>query len=302
MDLTLFFFWYILTWTFFMDLSGLDFAQPWQMGFQDSATPVMEGIINLHHDLMFFLTVIAFFVGWMLFRTVYLFNEKRNPVPSRRVHGTFLEIVWTVTPSLILMVIAVPSFALLYSIDEVATPALTVKVIGHQWYWTYEYSDLPLPVSTPLNFDSYMIAEEDLEPGQLRLLDVDNPVVVPVNTHIRFLITAADVIHCWAVPSLGIKLDAIPGRLNQVSTFINRTGVYYGQCSEICGVNHGFMPIAVQAVHKDQFVNWIADKLGFSNVENLKKMQVVDHIIDGDYDHVQLKTINTSESSVTVEN
>jgi|TARA_B110000971_G_C20015274_1_gene503610 cytochrome c oxidase subunit 2 len=238
-----------------------DSSEAWQTGFQDAATPVMEGIINLHHDLMFFIVFICFFVMWMLGRASYLFDSSRNPVASNTVHGTTIEIVWTVVPSLILVVVSLPSFALLYSIDEMVNPVITIKCIGHQWYWSYEYSDYSQPDQESIAFDSYMVPEEDLEEGQLRLLEVDNRIVLPVKTHIRVLVSAADVLHSWAIPSLGVKMDACPGRLNQTSMFINREGVYYGQCSEICGVNHGFMPIVVEAVSTEKYVSWIANKI-----------------------------------------
>jgi len=248
------------------------------------------------------------------------FNSSRNQIPSMIIHGQFLEIVWTVVPSLILLVLAIPSFALIYSMDEVVHPAVTLKVTGNQWYWNYEYSDYEVQdedsesadfsdngktpfeekyESQPLaetsseseevegegeevegeeveevemadhkfsdlnniNFDSYMIPEEDLEEGQLRLLEVDNRVVLPVNTHVRLLITGRDVIHNWAIPSLGVKCDGLPGRLNQASLFIKREGVFYGQCSELCGVHHGFMPIVVEAVSLSDYLDWIQAKL-----------------------------------------
>jgi cytochrome c oxidase subunit 2 len=157
-------------------------------------------------------------------------------------------------------VVALPSFALLYSIDEVIDPAVTIKVVGHQWYWSYEYSDFEAQLGT-INFDSYMIPEDELEMGELRLLEVDNRIVLPVNTHIRVLVTAADVLHSWAAPSLGVKMDACPGRLNQTSLFILREGVFYGQCSEICGVGHGNMPIVVEAVALDKYISWLAEKV-----------------------------------------
>jgi len=237
-----------------------DAATPWQFGFQDPATPVMQGIINLHHDIMFFVVGILAFVTWMLVRTLWLFREREGHVPTKIIHGTVIEIAWTVTPSLILLAIAVPSFALLYSMDENVDPALTLKAIGHQWYWTYEYSDYSASDDESIVFDSYMVAEDDLEKGQLRLLEVDNRVVVPVHTHIRVLLTSADVLHSWAVPSLGVKCDAIPGRLNQTGFYLLREGVFYGQCSELCGVNHGFMPIVVEGVTLDQYVQWVAEK------------------------------------------
>nr|YP_009476551.1 cytochrome oxidase subunit II [Prototheca ciferrii]AVM80909.1 cytochrome oxidase subunit II [Prototheca ciferrii] len=253
--------------TLFLFLSFLPFfaladaPEPWQIGLQDPATPIAHGLVDLHHDIMFFLFIILVFVFWMIGRVLYNFHYTKNPIPEKVIHGTVIEIVWTVTPSLILIVIAVPSFALLYSLDEVVDPALTIKVIGHQWYWTYEYSDYAVSDDQSIVFDSYMIPEEDLELGQLRLLEVDNRVVVPVNTHIRVIITAADVIHSWAIPSLGVKCDAVPGRLNQVPLFVKREGIFYGQCSEICGVNHGFMPIAIEAVSLEDYLSWVTTKL-----------------------------------------
>lgn len=238
-----------------------DAPSPWQMLFQDPASPLMEGIINLHHDIMFFLFVIAGVVFWMLARTLYLFRASVNKKPSKVVHGTMLEIVWTVTPSIILMLIAVPSFALLYSLEEVIDPAITLKAIGRQWYWSYEYSDYNTDSDEPIAFDSYMLPDDELEPGQLRLLEVDNRIVLPIDTHVRILVTGGDVLHSFAVPSLGIKMDAVPGRLNQVSMFIQREGVFYGQCSELCGVNHGFMPIVIEAVSLDKYIAWVAEQL-----------------------------------------
>jgi cytochrome c oxidase subunit 2 len=239
----------------------LDSAEPWQTGFQDPATPVMEGIINLHNDIMFFLIVIGFLVAWVLYRVCVAYDESVSPEADKTVHGTTIEIVWTITPALVLMIIAVPSFALLYAMDEIIDPAITLKVVGHQWYWSYEYSDYCADGSEPVAFDSYMLPEDELEPGNLRLLEVDNRVVLPVDTHVRVIITAADVLHCWAMPSFGVKMDACPGRLNQTSVFIKREGVYYGQCSEICGVNHGFMPIVVEAVSLEDYVRWVSSKI-----------------------------------------
>ncbi|CAM6054579.1 unnamed protein product [Sphagnum tenellum] len=236
-----------------------DAAEAWQLSFQDPATPMMQGIIDLHHDIFFFLVVILIFVLWMMVRALWHFYYTRNPIPERVVHGTTIEIVWTIFPSIILMFIAIPSFALLYSMDEVVDPAITIKAIGHQWYWSYEGRPSD---EQALAFDSYMIPEDDLELGQLRLLEVDNRVVVPAKTHLRMIITSADVLHSWAVPSLGVKCDAVPGRLNHTSIFIKREGVYYGQCSEICGTNHAFMPIVVEAVSLDDYVSWVSNKLG----------------------------------------
>jgi cytochrome c oxidase subunit 2 len=242
-------------------VSLADAPEAWQLGFQDPATPVMQGIIDLHHDIFFFMIVVAVFVLWMLTRTLYHFHQSKNPIPEKIIHGTTIEIAWTVTPSLILVLIALPSFALLYSIDEVVDPAVTLKAIGHQWYWSYEYSDYSKSDEPAIAFDSYMIPDDDLELGQLRLLEVDNRVVLPVNTHVRVIVTGADVLHSWAVPSLGIKCDAIPGRLNQVPLFIKREGIFYGQCSELCGANHAYMPIVVEAVSLENYINWISTKL-----------------------------------------
>nr|YP_010886794.1 cytochrome c oxidase subunit 2 [Paralagenidium karlingii]WJH17934.1 cytochrome c oxidase subunit 2 [Paralagenidium karlingii] len=242
-------------------ITALDVVENWQLGFQDPATPVMEGIINFHHDLFFYLILVVVFVGWLLFRCIFLFSEKKNPIPATFVHGATIEIIWTTIPAIILLTVAVPSFALLYSMDEVIDPIITIKVIGSQWFWSYEYSDNLDISGEALIFDSYMLQENDLELGHFRLLEVDNRVVVPVNSHIRVLITASDVLHSWAIPSLGIKLDACPGRLNQTSMFIKREGLFFGQCSEICGVNHGFMPIVIEAVSLDDYLIWLKNKL-----------------------------------------
>jgi cytochrome c oxidase subunit 2 len=244
-----------------LSLANCDAPENWQIGFQDPATPIMEGVINLHHDLMFFIVLVSIFVTWMLMRTLWYFEQTQNTIPSTLTHGTFIEIIWTITPALILLIIAIPSFSLLYAMDEIISPAITIKTLGHQWYWSYEYSDYINDKDDIVAFESYMIPEEDLEIGQLRLLEVDNRVVVPTKTHIRMVVSAADVLHSWAVPSLGIKCDAVPGRLNQTSIFIKREGLYYGQCSEICGINHGFMPIVVEAVSLPNYVAWIYNKL-----------------------------------------
>lgn len=242
-----------------------DAAVPWQLGLQDPATPVMRGILHFHHDLMVIFVFICVFVTFMLMRAVQHFYYTENPTPDGVVHGTVIEIVWTLIPAAILVAIALPSFSLLYAVDEVVDPALTLKVVGHQWYWSYEYSDYISESedeeSMGIAFDSYMIPEDELEKGNLRLLEVDNRVVLPVDTHIRVVVTSADVLHCWAVPSFAIKMDACPGRLNEVSLFVERQGVFYGQCSEICGVNHGFMPIAVEVVSLEDYLSWVYSKL-----------------------------------------
>jgi cytochrome c oxidase subunit 2 len=240
-----------------------DAAVNWQYGFQDPATPIAEGIFRFHHDLMFVLVMVVVFVSWILFRALVLFSNGASLLPTGVVHGTFLEIIWTLVPAFILIIVAIPSFALLYSIDEAASPSITVKIIGHQWYWSYEYSDydfLDAFNEEGLCFDSYMVVEEDLALGNLRLLEVDNRLVLPSETHVRLIITAADVLHSWSIPSFGVKIDACPGRLNQVSVFIERPGTFYGQCSEICGVNHGFIPIVVEVVSLDRYVIWVISK------------------------------------------
>jgi len=245
--------------------TSCDAAEAWQLGFQDPATPTVEGMISFHNYLMFYLIFIGLFVFWMLYYVITYFNNTTQlEAPKKFTHSSLLEIVWTIIPALVLLLIAIPSFALLYSLDELIDPVVTLKIIGHQWYWSYEYSEYAmLEGGSSLNFDSYMIATSDLTKGSFRLLEVDNRIVLPIITHIRLLITSADVLHCWAVPSFGIKVDACPGRLSQASLFIKREGVYYGQCSEICGVNHGFMPIVVKSVPVNQYVEWIYGKLGF---------------------------------------
>jgi cytochrome c oxidase subunit 2 len=189
--------------------------------------------------------------------TLAFTKDKRAISHKYLIHGTFIEVVWTITPALILVLIAFPSFKLIYLIDEVIDAAITIKVVGHQWYWSYEYSDYANQDGQTIEFDSYIIPTSDLEEGDLRLLEVDNQLVVPTNTHVRCVLTSADVIHCWAVPSLGVKLDCIPGRLNQTSFLANREGIFYGQCSEICGANHAFMPIVVKAVSLDEYCTHI---------------------------------------------
>lgn len=238
-----------------------DAAAPWQLGFQDPATPIREGIIHFHHDLRVIRILVVIFVGYRRARCRQLFNAKAYPQPEAFVHGTTLEIVWTIVPALILVGIAVPSFALLYAVDEIIEPSLTLKVVGHQWYWSYEYSDFESEDGEGIAFDSYRIPDEDLEEGNLRLLEVDNRVVLPVDTHVRVIVTAADVLHCWAIPSFGVKRDACPGRLNQVNLFVKREGTFYGQCSEICGTNHAFRPIAVDVVSLEDFVGWVTQRL-----------------------------------------
>jgi cytochrome c oxidase subunit 2 len=230
----------------------------WGLYFQDGASPSIEGIIDLHNRIMFYLVVILFGVTWIMLSIMWNFNKSNNKLVYRDLnHGTLIELIWTVGPALVLVAIAFPSFKLLYLMDEVIDPAMTIKITGHQWYWEYEYADFLNEENESINFDSYMKDEASLEKGELRLLEVDNPVVVPIDTHIRFIITAADVLHSWAVPSLGIKVDACPGRLNQASIIIERSGHFYGQCSEICGVLHSSMPIKIEAVETEKFFSWL---------------------------------------------
>jgi len=245
----------------FYNIAYCDAPLPWQIGFQDPATPIIIGIIHFHNHLIFFLVLIGTFVVWILYRAYALFANN-NGKASKFTHSTPLEIVWTITPAILLLFIAGPSFALLYSIDEVVAPNMSLKVIGHQWYWSYEYGDfIDTNTGKGITFDSYIVAEDDLSLGGLRLLEVDHRVKLPTNIHIRVLVSSADVLHSWAVPSLGIKIDACPGRLNQVSLYLLRKGVFYGQCSEICGVNHGFMPIVVESLDKDTYIKWVLNTL-----------------------------------------
>jgi cytochrome c oxidase subunit 2 len=236
---------------FFPALAAAAVPQPWTFGFQEAATPVMRDIEDLHHLLLIIITVITLFVLALLIYVIFRFSAKRNPTPSRTAHNTLIEVLWTVLPVMILVVIAVPSFKLLYFMDRTSTPEMTLKVVGHQWYWSYQYQD-----HGDFSFDSLMVPQDQLKPGQHRLLEVDNQVVVPIDTNIRVLVTSEDVLHAWAVPAFGVKIDTVPGHLNETWMRIERPGTYYGQCSELCGVNHGFMPIAVKAVSKEEFRVW----------------------------------------------
>lgn len=238
-----------------------DAPEPWQIGVQDPASPNMEGMIYFHHYLMFFVVLIGIFVCWMLLIVIIRYCEKNNAISKKFTHSSALEIIWTVLPAAILLFISIPSFMLLYATEDIHVPGITVKITGRQWYWTYEYSDFQLASGKVYSFDSYMLKDEELNNGTFRLLEVDNRLVLPTKLGIRLLITSSDVVHCWAVPSLGVKLDAVPGRISQASLYIKRSGVYYGECSEICGVGHALMPIVVKAVSQDIFTRWIALKL-----------------------------------------
>jgi cytochrome c oxidase subunit 2 len=238
----------------------------WGIGFQNPATPLMEGIIALHSDIWAIMLFVAVFVLYILISILTKFDQVKVKAAYKVHHNSLLEIVWTSLPALLLCVIALPSFTLLYSLDEIVDPSVTIKCIGRQWYWSYEYSDYADTTGNSeraggLIFDSYLLQDDLLEEGQLRLLEVDNRLVLPVNSHIRILTSSADVIHSFAVPSLGIKLDAIPGRLNQTTLYIKREGIFYGQCSELCGASHSLMPICVESVSIEEYINWINSKL-----------------------------------------
>jgi len=238
-----------------------DAPHAWGLFFQDSASPQMEAIVELHNNIMFYLFIILFGVGWIMVSIVRNYNYKRSQISNKYLnHGTLIELIWTITPAIILILIAFPSFKLLYLMDEVTDPNLTIVVEGHQWYWSYEYSDFANIGEESLEFDSYIVPESDLEEGALRLLEVDNRVILPELTHTRFVVTSGDVIHSWACPALGIKCDAYPGRLNQVSVLTNRTGVYYGQCSEICGILHSSMPIVIESKSLEKFLVWLYEQ------------------------------------------
>ena len=231
--------------------AGLGQPSPWELGLQQSATPVMDDITWFHNILLVLIAAIALFVLVLLAIVVLRFNARNNPNPSRTTHNTFIEIVWTVVPVLILVTIAVPSFRLLFYQLKVPPADLTVKVTGKQWFWSYSYPD------SKFEFDSLMVQDKDLKPGQPRLLAVDNEMVVPVNKVVRVLVTGADVIHSFSVPSFGIKIDAIPGRLNETWFRAEREGMYYGQCSQLCGRDHAFMPIAVHVVSEKDYTAWL---------------------------------------------
>ena len=236
-----------------------DAPKPWGMYFQDSASPQMEALAELHDNIMFYLVIILFAVGWIMVSIIR--NYVKNKISNKYInHGTLIELIWTVTPALILILIAFPSFKLLYLMDEVTDPNLTVFAEGHQWYWSYQYPDFLSDDNEELEFDSYLIPESDLEDGKLRMLEVDNRVILPEITHTRFIISSGDVIHSYACPSLGIKCDAYPGRLNQVSVLVNREGIFFGQCSEICGILHSSMPIVIESVSLEKYLSWLQEQ------------------------------------------
>ncbi len=233
-------------------LAGSGQPSPWQLGFQQSATPVMDNIAWFHDFLLYVITAITVFVLALLVIIAVRFNAKANPVPSRTTHHTLLEVAWTVIPVIILVAIAVPSFRLLFFQLTIPQADVTIKATGKQWFWTYTYPD-----HGKFEFDSLMLQDKDRKPDQPRLLAVDNEVVVPINKVVRVQVIGADVIHAWAVPSFGVKIDAVPGRLNETWFKAEREGVYYGQCSELCGKDHAFMPIAVRVVKDADFNAWV---------------------------------------------
>ena len=249
--------------------SYCDTGVEWQIDFQEAATPTMEGIINFNHNLAFVICFIVVFVGWLLTNCIFFYMEDKNIIPSKFTHSNELEIVWTSVPAIILLFLATPSFSLLYSMDEIADPTISLKVIGHQWYWSYEFSDYNYFLcgtgneGTKIKYDCYMTNLETMpeKQGYFRLLETNKRILLPIKTHIRLLVSSADVLHSWTVPSFGVKVDACPGRLNQINLFIKRAGLFFGQCSEICGVNHAFMPIAIVGVEQQVYSMFLYEQM-----------------------------------------
>jgi cytochrome c oxidase subunit 2 len=229
---------------------------PWQMGLQPPSGPVMTQMNSFHDLLLVIITAITLFVMGLLIYVMWRFRASKNPNPSRTTHNTLIEVVWTVVPVLILIVIAVPSFRLLYFMDRAPNPELTLQVTGYQWYWGYSYPDQQIP-----EFSSYMVRDEDIQEGQVRLLSVDKPVVLPAGVDVQVLVTAGDVLHSWALPSQGVKRDAVPGRMNETWVHFDEPGTYFGQCSEICGTEHGYMPIEIQVVTAEEFDAWVMEEV-----------------------------------------
>ena len=231
-----------------------DYPRPWQMYYQEPATPVMEHLYDFHKTLLIIEGAIVLLVAALLIFVIIRFRASKTSTPSKMAHNTLLEMIWTAIPVLILVYIAFPSFKILYMMDVTPKAQLTIKAIGNQWYWTYEYPD------HNIRFDSNIVPDNQLKPGQLRLFEVDNRVIVPIHTNVRVITTSSDILHSWAVPAFGVKRDSIPGRLNETWFNVKKEGVYYGQCSELCGVKHGFMPIVVEAVSPAQFEQWVISK------------------------------------------
>lgn len=230
-----------------------DAPQPWQMDFQDEATPIAAGIIDFHNKAMYYLVLIFTVVLYIILARV--FSNRSISWFKAIHHSTIIELIWTILPGIILVIIAIPSLKLLYSLDDITKPNVTLKATGSQWFWSYEINDIE---GLDVNFDSYTKTEDDLELGELRLLDVDNRVLLPIHTPIRLLVTAQDVIHSFFVPSLGVKIDAIPGRINHFSLYLLRPGVFYGQCAELCGRGHGEMSIVVEGVETKSYLSWLS--------------------------------------------
>ena len=227
-------------------------VKEWQLSFQEPATDLMQKVVNLHDGILVVMTLITILVTALLLFVSIRFRAKKSPIATTTSHNTVLEVLWTAIPIIILVIIAIPSFRLLYQQEKSESYDMTVKVIGHQWYWEYEYPD-----HGNFYFESYMVQDEDLKEGDLRLLTVDNPLVIPANKNIQILITAGDVLHSWAVPSMGLKTDAVPGRLNETWVNVREPGTYRGMCSEICGTGHGFMPIVVKVLPENEFMAWV---------------------------------------------
>src|SRR5579863_9048573 len=227
--------------------------RPWELGMQPSATPVHDRITVFHDELLVIITLITIFVLGLLLYVMVRFRADRNPVPTRTSHNALIEILWTVVPVVILVAIAIPSFKLMYYMDRVPDAAMTINVTGHQWYWSYAYPD------QKISFDSNIVADKDLKPGQPRLLTVDNPLVVPANTNVRVLVTSTDVIHSWFVPSFGVQEYAVIGRTNESWFNVEKPGTYYGECNQICGINHSHMPIEIVAMAKPDFEKWLGE-------------------------------------------
>ena len=260
-------------------VENLGIPEDYQMTYQNAATPNMADITWFHNSFLFPVILgITVFVTALLIYVMIKFNAKANPKPSRTSHNSLVEVLWTVIPVIILIAIAIPSFRILYTQQEIPVDAdLTVKATAYQWYWGYEYPD------ENIIFESYMIEEEDLKPGQPRLLSVDNEIVVPVNKVVKVLITANDVLHAWALPSFGVKRDAVPGRINETWFKADRTGTFYGQCSELCGIKHAFMPITVNVVSQEDYDKWLKDaKQKFAKEELDLNKKVVKRILKGD--------------------
>jgi len=263
----------LIIWSLFVTVEVFaDQPKDWQLGFQNPASDGMRDIVNFHNNLLLpIIIAISVFVLFLMIYACIRFRASANPNPSKTTHNVTVEILWTLIPCLILIVMAVPSFKILYSQDTIPKADVTIKAVGYQWYWGYEYPD------ENIIFDSYMIETKDLKAGQPRLLAVDNEVIVPVNKVVKVLITANDVLHAWALPSFGVKRDAVPGRINETWFKADKEGTYYGQCSELCGIKHAFMPITVRVVSDEEYQEWLSNaKIKFAKeiIENKKYRKI----------------------------